>query len=62
VYVANADSRLIAVITVRLKDIANAIVKHRNDIKQQKKERKSDVSWKRNVDGEGIWSLKTKKN
>jgi hypothetical protein len=62
VYAANAVSRLIAVITVRLKDIANAIVRHRNDIKQRKKERKSDVSWKRNVDGEGIGSLKTEKN
>jgi hypothetical protein len=40
IFVADA-ARLIAMMTARLKDIANAIGRHRNDIKQQKKEKKT---------------------
>jgi len=40
VFVADA-ARLIAMIAAGLKDIANAIGRHRNDIKQQKKEKKT---------------------
>jgi hypothetical protein len=62
VFVADATAvRLIVVKLVRLKGIANAIGKHRNDIEKKKKESKSDVSWKRIVDGDVMRSLKTKK-
>jgi hypothetical protein len=40
VFVADA-ARLIAMIAAGLKDIASAIERHRNDIKQQKKEKKT---------------------
>jgi len=61
VFVADV-ARLIAMIDAGLKDIANAIGRHRNDIKQQKKEKKNDVSWKRIVDGDAMRSVKTKKD
>jgi hypothetical protein len=63
IFVAVATTvRSIAVSPAKLKGIENAIERHRNDIKQQKKDSKSDRSWKRIVDGDVIRSVKTKKD